>query len=68
MGGEGGDPGPGVVSQAGPHTGFAIVAAGELTRSENFTLLATLGEEPGGNRSMSSESHRLNLGFVGVTQ
>ena len=58
----------GIVSEAEPRSGIAMVAGGELSRSENFTMIATFGEEPGGNRSMHSESNRLNLGVVGATQ
>lgn len=58
----------GIISTGEPRTGFALVAGGELSSSDNFVLIGSIGEELGGNRSMGSASYRLNLGFVGVTQ
>jgi hypothetical protein len=58
----------GIVSEAEPRSGLAIVAGGEISHSENFTMIATFGEEPGGNRSMGNDTNRLNLGVVGATQ
>jgi hypothetical protein len=37
-------------------------------RSDNFIMLGTVGEVPGGNRHMQSAEYRLNLGFIGATQ
>jgi len=67
-GGEGGAFEPGVVSKGTPRQGYGNVVDGVVAHSENFTMLLSVGEEPGGNVSMSSSMYRVNLGVVGSTQ
>jgi hypothetical protein len=68
-GGEGGGSDViGVVSHATPRSGYGNVVDGIVGRSKNFTMILSVGEEPGGNLSMGSSSYRINLGVVGSTQ
>ena len=67
-GGEGGAIEPGVVSKGTPRPGNGNVVDGIVAHSSNFTMVLSVGEEPGGNLSMSSSMYRVNLGVVGSTQ
>lgn len=70
-GGDAGDSGAGGSGGSTPRSSksaTAVVAGGTVAHSENFTVILTLGESPGGNRSMSSSGHRANLGLIGATQ
>jgi hypothetical protein len=67
-GGEGGATEPGVVSNGTPRPGNGNVVDGIVAHSSNFTMVLSVGEEPGGNLSMSSSMYRVNLGVVGSTQ
>ena len=67
-GGEGGETLIGVESHANPRTGYGNVVDGVVAHSKNFTMILSVGEEPGGSVSMGSATYRVNLGVVGSTQ
>ncbi|HKY39876.1 MAG TPA: hypothetical protein VJN18_28265 [Polyangiaceae bacterium] len=66
--GAGGEPPLGPASMGTPRNGVGQVVDGVVARSENFTMILSVGEEPGGNVSMISSQYRINLGVVGSTQ
>jgi hypothetical protein len=65
-GGAGG--GDGGVAMGKKKQAFAIVAAGNQSKSTNYTLISTMSQGPGMNGSSKSTNFRLNLGVVGATQ
>ena len=67
-GGAGGEAPLGPASMGTPRDGVSQVVDGVVARSENFTMILSVGEEPGGNVSMISSQYRINLGVVGSTQ
>lgn len=67
-GGAGGEPPLGPASMGTPRNGLGQVVDGVVARSANFTMILSVGEEPGGNVSMHSSQYRINLGVVGSTQ
>lgn len=66
--GAGGEPPLGPASMGTPRNGLGQVVDGVVARSANFTMILSVGEEPGGNVSMHSSQYRINLGVVGSTQ
>ena len=46
---------------------MGLVAGGGYAKSETFVLFYTLGDQPGANGVMQSESHQLTGGIVGLT-
>jgi len=48
--------------------GMDLVAGGTVMSSENYRLVLTAGQGPGGNGVMTSGSYRLQGGLVGTTQ
>ena len=64
--------GDGGVSEGGTvakgHGASAMVSAGAVSRSPDYTLTGTLGQSPGGNNTSSSRSYKLRGGVVGATQ
>ncbi len=48
--------------------GFDLVVAGTYGKSASFTLIATVGESPGGNGVGSSSHYVLKAGVIAVTQ
>jgi hypothetical protein len=44
------------------------VSGGALMTSDNFTLVLTTGQSPGGNGILRSTNYRLQTGVIGVTQ
>jgi hypothetical protein len=78
--GDGGEPGTTMAGAGGdvseppvsvplePRSGSAVVVDGVVATSKNFRVILTLGEGPGGNTTMKSSQHRVNLGVIGSTQ
>jgi hypothetical protein len=60
--------GDGGVAMGKRKQAFAIVAAGNQSKSTNYTLISTNSQGPGMNGSSKSTNYRLNLGVVGATQ
>jgi hypothetical protein len=66
--GAGGEPPVGPASMGKPRNGNGPVVDGVVAHSQSFTMVLSVGEEPGGNTSMFSKAYRVNLGVVGSTQ
>jgi hypothetical protein len=66
--GAGGEPPIGPASMGKARNGNGPVVDGVVAHSQNFTMVLSVGEEPGGNISMFSKAYRVNLGVVGSTQ
>jgi hypothetical protein len=67
-GSTGADAGEGGVAMGKKTQAFAIVSAGNVSKSANYTLVSTMSQGPGMNGSSKSTNFRLNLGVVGATQ
>jgi hypothetical protein len=67
-GGEAGETPIGPASMGKPRNGNGPVVDGIVGHSKNFTMVLSIGEEPGGSTSMFSKAYRVNLGVVGSTQ
>ncbi len=50
------------------HKALAIVSAGNVSKSQNYTLISTMGQGATMNGSSKSQNYRLNLGVVGASQ
>lgn len=50
------------------HAGLALVPGGVSATSPSYQMVTTTGQSPGGNRTMSSPTYRMNGGVVGATQ
>ena len=66
-GGSGGDDG-GIAEVPERIPGSDTVSGGAIMKSDNFTLVLTTGQSPGGNELMRSANYRLQTGVIGVTQ
>ena len=67
-GASGAGTGGGGASAVGPHKGSALVSGGVRAKSQNFTVVGTTGQSPGGNEVMKSPGRTFRGGVVGATQ
>jgi hypothetical protein len=72
-GGTGGSAGSGgtggVVAPPDPgRPGFGTVSAGRLMTSPNYSVVASMGDSPGGNQVFKSPNYRVTGGLIGSMQ
>lgn len=51
-----------------PHTGTAVLSGGVTAKSENFKIIMSTGQAPGGNATTKSSNSKKTGGVVGATQ
>ncbi len=51
-----------------PHTGTAVLSGGVTAKSENFKIIMSTGQAPGGNATTKSATNKKQGGVVGATQ
>ena len=51
-----------------PHRGTATLSGGVTAASENYKIILSTGQAPGGGTSATSSGARLNTGLPGATQ
>jgi hypothetical protein len=69
--GSGGDAGDAGIDAEPPKPGtpgVAVLTGGTLIKSTSYSIIATVGEGPGGNAVISSPNYKVHTGIIGTTQ